>query len=87
MSVANEIQSAVKAGNVVIGYNKSLEFIKNNSPRLIVMANNIPETKRDEVEHDAKLSGTKVEVFDGSSKDLGVICGKPFPISLLVITK
>lgn len=87
MSVVNDIQSAIKAGNVIMGYNNSLEFIKNDSPKLIVMANNIPDSKRDEVERDARLSGAKVEVFDGSSKDLGVICGKPFPVSLLVITK
>ena len=37
------------------------------------------------IEHDAGLSGASVEVFEGSSKELGVICGKPFPIMALVI--
>lgn len=87
MTLIEEIQSALKEGRVTIGYKKSLEFIKNNSPKLIVMTQNIPEKEKREVEHNAKLSGAKIEIFEGSSKELGVICGKPFPIMLLVIKK
>lgn len=85
MSLIDEIQSALKEGKVIIGYKKSLEFIKNDSPKIIVMSQNIPEKRRGEVEHNAKLSAKKIEIFEGSSKELGVICGRPFPIMLLVI--
>ncbi len=87
MALTEQIQSAVKEGNAIIGYKKSLEYLKNNSPKLIVIANNIDESKRREIEHNASISGLKVEVFDGSSKELGIICGKPFPISTLAIKK
>ena len=87
MSLIDEIQSALKQGNVIIGYKKSLEFIKNDSPKLIVMSQNIPDKERREVEHNAKLSAKKIEIYEGSSKELGVICGRPFPIMLLVIKK
>lgn len=87
MNLIEGIQSTLKAGKVVIGYKKSLEFIKTDSPKLIVMANNIPKKEHKEVEHNAKLSGAKIEIFGGSSKELGVICGRPFPIMLLVIKK
>jgi large subunit ribosomal protein L30e len=87
MALVQEIQSAVKAKTVIIGYKKSLEYLKNNSPKMIVIASNIPENKRKELEHDAALSEIKIEIFEGSSKELGVICGKPFPISALVIKK
>jgi large subunit ribosomal protein L30e len=85
MSIVDNVQKALKNRNVIIGYKKSLEFIKNDSPKTIVMSQNIPDRERQEVEHNAKLSGAKIEIFEGSSKDLGVICGKPFPIMLLVI--
>jgi large subunit ribosomal protein L30e len=87
MTLIEEIQSALKEGNVVIGYNESLEFLRNDSPKLMVVANNIQDNKRKELEHDANISGIKMETFDGSSVELGVICGKPFPISVLVIKK
>jgi len=87
MSLTEEIQSELKGRKVIIGYKKSLEFIKNNSPKLIVMAENISAKERREIEHNAKISSTKIEIFEGSSKELGVICGRPFPIMLLVIKK
>lgn len=85
MELANEIQSALKEKKVVVGYKKSLEFIKNGSPKMIVISQNIPDRERREVEHDARVSGAKVETFEGNSKDLGIVCGKPFPIMLLVV--
>jgi ribosomal protein L30E len=39
-----------------------------------------------EIEHLCKLGKLKLKVFKGSSKELGVICGKPYPISTMVIT-
>jgi len=85
MSLEETIQSANKTGNVIIGYRESKKYIKLNSAKLIVMANNIPEKMRREVEHNAKIAGVKVEVFTGDSKQLGVFCGKPYPIAVLVV--
>lgn len=76
---------ALKENKVVIGYRESLDFIKSNKPKLIVIAKNIPESRKKEIEHNAKIFGLELVEFEGSSKELGVICGKPFPISTLVI--
>lgn len=85
MSLIETIQKELKEDNVILGYRESLEFIKTGSPKLIVVPQNVPDKEMKEVEHDAKLSGAKIETFEGSSMDLGVICGKPFPVMLLVI--
>ena len=85
MALIEEIQSALKSKKVILGYRESIRFIKANSPKMIVIANNIPDEMKDEIEHTAKLSNTVVKMFEGSSKELGVICGKPFPIAILVI--
>jgi len=60
-------------------------FIKTNSPKLVVVAKNIPEDMKKEIEHNVKVSGSKLEIFNGSSKELGLACGKPFPVTTLVI--
>ncbi len=85
MSLTEEIQSAVKSKNAVVGFRNSVKTIKNGNPKLIVIANNIPPEMKKEIEADIKSGKIKIEVFDGSSKDLGVVCGKPFPVSTLVI--
>ena len=75
-----DIQSAVKTNNAILGYRRSIKFIKLDRPKLIVMAENAPQQLKSEIEHIAKLSNFRFEVFSGSSKDLGIVCGKPFPV-------
>jgi len=79
------IQEAVKKGNVVLGYKESIKIIKSGNPKMVIIANNIPNNMKKEIEYNTKLSKIKLEVFDGSSKDLGVVCGKPFPIGTMLI--
>jgi len=85
MTLTDEIQTAVKNDKVIIGFKRAIKFIKLNQPKLIIMANNIPEKMRREIEENAKLSKIKIKVFNGSSTELGVICGKPFPVTTIVI--
>jgi large subunit ribosomal protein L30e len=79
------IQDANKTGNIIIGYNKCKKFIKVNEARLVVVANNAPARIRNEMEHNARIAGINFEVFAGTSRELGVLCGKPYPASVLVI--
>ncbi len=85
MALTEEIQAAVKAGKSIIGYRRSLKSIKTGSPKTVVIANNTPENMKKTIEQNAKVGNVKVEIFDGTSIQLGVICGKSFPISTLVI--
>lgn len=85
MDVTEDVQQAVKANKAIIGYRESLSYIKTSKPKLIVMSNNLPSSARKEIEHNSKISKIKLETFGGTSRDLGVICGKPFPVSTLVI--
>lgn len=79
------IRDALKSDRAIIGYRESIRFIKAGSPKLIIIAKNLPEKTKSEIEHNAKISGVKVEVFDGTSKELGMACGKNFPIMILTI--
>ena len=85
MSLEDLIRTAVKSEKAIIGFKRSIRFIKLNHPKLIVIANNLPKDMRKEIEHNSKMSDAEVKVFEGNSKELGVICGKPFPVAVLVI--
>jgi large subunit ribosomal protein L30e len=69
----------------VIGYKESIKFIKTDSPKIVIIAKNAPEKIKREIEENAKISGIDVQIFKGSSKELGILCGKPFPVTTLVI--
>lgn len=79
------IRSSLKEKKAVMGYKQSMRFIRTETPKLVIIANNVPEEMRSEIEQHTKLSNVPLEVFDGSSKDLGIICGKPYPVTTIVI--
>ncbi len=85
MDLKEEIQNAVDSGNVILGYRRSIKYLKTQKPKSIVMAENSPDSFRKEFEHNVKISGSNLETFNGSSVELGVFCGKPFPVSVLTI--
>jgi large subunit ribosomal protein L30e len=79
------IRAALKEGKLVIGYRQSIKCLKSGSPRHVIIASGIPDPMSREIRHNARLAGVKVEVFRGTSRDLGMACGKPFPIAVLTI--
>lgn len=85
MGLVEDIQNAVKSGKVILGYRQALKLIKTGSPKVVVIAKNIPENMKKTIEENAKIGNVEVKTFDGSSIELGITCGKSFPVSTLVI--
>ena len=85
MSLIESIQNAIKTNQVAMGYKESIRLVKSQTPKMIVVAKNLPENRQKEIEHNAKLGNVKLEIFEGSSKELGIVCGKPFPVSVIAI--
>jgi large subunit ribosomal protein L30e len=85
MTLTENIRTWVKENKAILGYRRSIRYLKMHKPKMIIIAKNIPESLRKEIEHNAKISKVTIEVFDGSSKELGIICGKPFPISTIAV--
>jgi len=81
MNIEEMIKRAIKENRVVVGYRRSLKYIRNNVPEVVILAKNAPENIKKVILN----SNVKVVIFDGSSKDLGTICGRPHPITTIVI--
>ena len=85
MDIERGIRVAVDTGKVILGSKKSIQAIKLGKGELVVIAANAPKTLKDDVETYSKLSEIPVYTFDGSSVELGSICGKPFTVAVLVV--
>jgi len=81
MDLREKIKEALKNNKVVFGYREVLKYIRNNEVELVVLADNAPKKVKDIILN----SNVKVEIFEGGSKEIGTICGKPYPISVLAI--
>ena len=85
MDVDRGIRVAVETGNVTLGSQKSIQGLKLGKGKLIIIAQNCPRDIREDVMHYSKLSEIPVYDYQGTSVDLGSVCGKPFTVATLTI--
>jgi large subunit ribosomal protein L30e len=83
--ISNDIRLAVDSGKVAIGLNRVSHSILSKSAKMVVIASKNEKDRMGDMMHLAKLSNIRVYVFEGTSMDLGVVCGKPYSISVLAI--
>ena len=83
--MTDELRNAVNEKRVIIGSKQTIKNLKLKNIKLVVLASNCPENIKKDIEYYSKLTGIKVEKFDGTAKQLGVFCGKPFSIAVLAI--
>ncbi len=79
------IASAVSTGKCRIGAKSSIDALRKNEAKLVVVAANCPDDEFSDIEHYAQMSNTRIFRFKGTSWDLGEIVGKPFMVSAIAI--
>ena len=80
-----EIKSIVRTGKFVLGSKRSLKAIMMGRAKAVIVASKILPTIEADVLHYAKLGGVPVIRYQGTSYDLGLVCGKQFPVSVMAI--
>jgi len=80
-----ELQTAIRTGKVVLGYRRTLRELVNDRAKLVLVAKNAPSHMIEELKYYASISQTPILVFEGSSRELGAACRKPFTVSALAV--
>jgi len=76
--IISAIRLAVESGKVEFGSRKGIIA---TDAKLLVIAKNTP----DKVKSALKDSKIPVMEFEGTTMELGSVCGKPFPVSVLSV--
>lgn len=81
INVDKSLIKAVKTGKVIIGANRTVDAAENGSAKMVVLASNCPADIK------KKVQETNVQVleYEGTSVELGPVCGKPFTIAAMAI--
>ena len=87
MSLDKEIQKALKEKKVLLGSRSVLSAARTGKIDSLVYARNTPQRTMSDIRHHANISGFKTHEFKGNSLELGELCGKPFSVLLLGISK
>lgn len=85
MDLNKSIRLAVDSGEVVLGTDKTKKLALTGKAKIIVLSSNALREQAQDVKHYCNLSKTPLVVFQGTSIELGTVCGKPFPISALSV--
>ena len=87
MELEKLIKERLKENKIALGFNTVMKSLKSGDPELIVYANNIPEDRKKTIEHNAQISNVEIKEYPGDNVNLGILCGKPFPVSVLAIKR
>jgi large subunit ribosomal protein L30e len=85
VNIDHELRQAFKTGRVRIGSKQTLKEIRRGRAKIAILSSNCPEKIQVIVKDYGKLGDIPVLVHNKDSIDLGILCGKPFPTSAIVI--
>ncbi len=82
-----EIKKIVQAGNITIGTERTLNGLKLGKIKRVLMSSNCPERVEKGILYYSALSSAEAVKLKYPNDELGVICKKPFSISVLGVLK
>jgi len=66
-----------------MGTERTMKLLRKGELKEVYLSKNCPKQIQEDVEHYAKLHSVKVNRAEETNEELGVICKKPFPISVI----
>jgi len=82
-----EIKKLLKQENLIIGTERTLKQMKLGNVETVLLSTNCPQKVIDDIDYYAKLSDIEKVELNYPNDELGVICKKPFSISVLSLLK
>ena len=84
---STEIKKLIKSKKVVIGTERTIKALKLGRVEKVIISSNCSETVLNDLSYYAGLGKTETIKVSYPNNELGVICKKPFSISVLSILK
>lgn len=82
-----DIKKLVKEKKVFIGTDQTIKNLKLGKVSRVMITKNCPADVREDIKHYAGLSQAEVVELNVPNDELGVMCRKPFLISVLGVKK
>jgi large subunit ribosomal protein L30e len=85
MDVNRALRNAAQTGTVNLGLKETVKAIEAKKAKLVILAQNAPETAVTQVESAAKKANVPVYRYQGRNTELGPACGKPYSVAVLSV--
>jgi large subunit ribosomal protein L30e len=83
--ITTALRLTVESGKVEFGARTGMVAGLKGNAKLFVVAGNTPAEVKQKLTEYAETSKIPVILFEGSSMELGSVCGRPFPVSVLSV--
>jgi large subunit ribosomal protein L30e len=87
--VDTNLKVAMRTGKFIYGKKQVLKHLRNESFKMIIIANNCPTELEKQLNYYVSLMKDKIYLYryKGSSWDLGLACAKPYMISIIGVVQ
>lgn len=82
-----EVQKKLKTKDIIIGTDRTIRHLKLGQLAKVFISKNCSNVIKEDINYYGNLSNIPIEELDQTNEELGVICKKPFYISVLSIKK
>lgn len=86
-TVVDEIKKIVNTDKAVIGTNETMKALKKGRISKVFLTSNCPDEVKRDIEYYSGLSDAQIVKLPLPNDEMGVICRKPFLISVLGVLK
>lgn len=83
----SEIKENLKTKRLVLGTDLTIKHLKRGSVAKVFLSSNCPETAKQDIDHYSGITKLPVENLPVPNSELGTICKKPFPVSVVGLLK
>ncbi len=84
---STDIKKLVKEKKVIIGTERTIKSLKLGRIDRVIMSSNCAQNTADDISYYAGLSNAETVKVSYNNDELGVICKKPFSISVISVLK
>lgn len=85
--MAEDLRKILKAGKAVLGTDRTLKALRKGELKQVFCASNVDTRVREDLEYYEKSLKISVSHLKMSNEELGVLCGKPFSVSVIGVLK
>ena len=82
-----DIKKLLATEQVLIGTDRVIKAFQENKLQRVFVAKNCKDSVRSDIEKYASVSGVEVVSLDVTNDEFGVLCKKPFAVSVLGVLK
>lgn len=87
MSESEDIKKLVKENKAALGTNEVMKLLKLGKLSAVYVTSNCPGQVKEDIAHYAALAKVQVIEIPQANDELGVVCKKPYSISVLGAVK